>query len=98
MRLARLPCGEMTDSLLNTSLNMKQWVGCHFYFHLIFYVTYNISEFLFLLVSQMQLNKINEVLSEDYQCRRQMMLKRFQVTLESFAWGDKHKVGASVSN
>lgn len=39
----------------------------------------------------MQLNKINEVLSEDYHCRRQMMLKRFQVTLESFAWGDKHK-------
>lgn len=25
------------------------------------------------------------------------MLKRFQVTLESFAWGDKQKVGASVS-
>lgn len=42
----------------------------------------------------MQLNKINEVLSEDYYCRRQMMLKRFQVTLESFAWGDKQEVGA----
>lgn len=41
----------------------------------------------------MQLKKINEVLSEDYQCRRQMMIKRFQVTLESFAWGEKHKVG-----
>lgn len=39
----------------------------------------------------MQLHKINEVLSEDYHCRRQMMLKRFQVTLESFAWGDKQK-------
>lgn len=45
----------------------------------------------------MQLNKISEVLSEDYHCRRQMMLKRFQVTLESFAWGDKQKVCASVS-
>lgn len=42
----------------------------------------------------MQLSKINEVLSEDYNCRRQMMLKRFQVTIESFAWGDKQKVGA----
>ncbi|XP_070685309.1 protein FAM98B [Pempheris klunzingeri] len=37
------------------------------------------------------LKKINQVLSEDYQCRRQMMIKRFQVTLESFAWGEKQK-------
>lgn len=44
-------------------------------------------------VPQMQVKKISEVLSEDYQCRRQMMIKRFQVTLESFAWGDKQKVG-----
>lgn len=40
----------------------------------------------------MLLGKINGVLSEDYHCRRQMMLKRFQVTLESFAWGDKQEV------
>lgn len=46
----------------------------------------------------MQLNKINEFLSKDYRCRRQMMLKRFQVTLESFAWADKQKVGASFRN
>ncbi|KAM9853667.1 protein FAM98C [Aulostomus maculatus] len=39
----------------------------------------------------MQLLKINEVLSEDYRCRQQMMIKRFQVTLESFAWGEKQK-------
>lgn len=38
-----------------------------------------------------QVKKINNVLSEDYRCRRQMMIKRFQVTLESFAWGEKQK-------
>ncbi|XP_037333891.2 protein FAM98B isoform X1 [Pungitius pungitius] len=38
-----------------------------------------------------QVKKINKVLSEDYDCRRQMMIKRFQVTLESFAWGEKQK-------
>ncbi|XP_062275251.1 protein FAM98B isoform X1 [Scomber scombrus] len=38
-----------------------------------------------------QLVKINEVLSNNYNCRRQMMIKRFQVTLESFAWGEKQK-------
>lgn len=27
-RLARLPGGEMTDPLLNTSLSTDQWVGC----------------------------------------------------------------------
>uniref|UniRef100_A0A3Q3WTN6 Uncharacterized protein n=1 Tax=Mola mola TaxID=94237 RepID=A0A3Q3WTN6_MOLML len=39
----------------------------------------------------MQVKKISEVLSEDYECRRQMMIKRFQVTLQSFAWGEKQK-------
>ncbi|XP_077422275.1 protein FAM98B [Vanacampus margaritifer] len=38
-----------------------------------------------------QLEKINRVLSDDYGCRQQMMVKRFQVSLESFAWGEKHK-------
>lgn len=38
-----------------------------------------------------KLEKLNDVLSSDYKCRRQMMVKRFQVTLESFAWGDKDK-------
>ncbi|XP_031716946.1 protein FAM98B [Anarrhichthys ocellatus] len=63
-RLARLPCGAMTNPLLNTSLSSEQWA---------------------------QVKKINQVLSEDYRCRRQMMIKRFQVTLESFAWGEKQK-------
>ncbi|KAJ4935401.1 hypothetical protein JOQ06_016937 [Pogonophryne albipinna] len=63
-RLTRLPCGEMTTPLLNSSLSSEQWV---------------------------QVKKINQILSGDYQCRRQMMIKRFQVTLESFTWGDKQK-------
>lgn len=63
-RLARLPCGDMTNPLLKTSLSPEQWA---------------------------QVYKINKVLSEDYQCRRQMVIKRFQVTLESFAWGEKQK-------
>ncbi|XP_028274607.1 protein FAM98B isoform X1 [Parambassis ranga] len=44
----------------------------------------------------MQIKKINQVLSEDYQCRRQMMIKRFQVTLQSFAWGEKQKERSAV--
>lgn len=44
-------------------------------------------------VSQLQVKKMNEILSEDYRRRRQMMVTRFQVTLESFAWGEKQKVG-----
>ncbi|XP_034557811.1 protein FAM98B [Notolabrus celidotus] len=64
LRLARLPCGDMTNPLLKTSLSPEQWTRVH---------------------------KINEVLSEDYKCRRQMIIKRFQVTLESFAWGENQK-------
>ncbi|KAK5868598.1 hypothetical protein PBY51_009598 [Eleginops maclovinus] len=63
-RLTRLPDGEMTKPLLNSSLSSEQWV---------------------------QIKKINQILSEDYQCRCQMMIKRFQVTLESFTWGDRQK-------
>ncbi|XP_054650433.1 protein FAM98B [Dunckerocampus dactyliophorus] len=39
----------------------------------------------------MQVEKISKVMSDDYGCRQQMMIKRFQVSLESFAWGDKQK-------
>ncbi|AWO99040.1 putative protein FAM98B-like isoform 2 [Scophthalmus maximus] len=39
----------------------------------------------------MQVKEINQLLSKDYRCRCQMMIKRFQVTLESFAWGEKQK-------
>ncbi|XP_063350139.1 protein FAM98B isoform X1 [Pelmatolapia mariae] len=39
----------------------------------------------------LQVKKMNEILSEDYRRRRQMMVTRFQVTLESFAWGEKQK-------
>lgn len=63
-RLAQLPSGDVTNSLLKTSLSAEQW---------------------------MQVKKINQTLLKDYQCRRQMMIKRFQVTLESFAWGEKQK-------
>ncbi|XP_045929927.1 protein FAM98B [Micropterus dolomieu] len=68
-RLARLPCGAMTNPLLNTVLSPEQW---------------------------MQVQKLNQVLSKDYKCRRQMMIKRFQVTLESFAWGEKQKERSKV--
>ncbi|CAG6003676.1 unnamed protein product [Menidia menidia] len=39
----------------------------------------------------MKVKEINQILSDDYKCRRHMMIKRFQVTLESFAWGEKQK-------
>lgn len=39
----------------------------------------------------MKVKKINQLLTEDYRCRREMMIKRFQVTLQSFAWGEKQK-------
>ncbi|XP_060768235.1 protein FAM98B isoform X2 [Neoarius graeffei] len=37
------------------------------------------------------LNQINQALCKDYECRRQMMIKRFSVTLQSFAWGERGK-------
>ncbi|XP_020321817.1 protein FAM98B [Oncorhynchus kisutch] len=69
LRFAVLPCGDMTEPLLDTNLNSEQW---------------------------RQVQKINQALLEDYHCRRQMMIKRFQVTLQSFAWGEKEKERSEV--
>lgn len=38
-----------------------------------------------------QLHEINKALCKDYDCRRQMMIKRFHVTLQSFSWGERGK-------
>ncbi|XP_051520422.1 protein FAM98B-like [Myxocyprinus asiaticus] len=36
-----------------------------------------------------KIHEIDKALRKDYECRRQMMIKRFYVTLQSFAWGDR---------
>ncbi|XP_072550134.1 protein FAM98B [Salminus brasiliensis] len=38
-----------------------------------------------------KVHELNEALRKDYDCRRQMMIKRFYVTLQSFAWGERGK-------
>lgn len=43
-------------------------------------------------VNSEQWNKIHEIkkaLCKDYECRRKMMINRFHVTLQSFAWGER---------
>ena len=37
---------------------------------------------------------INEALIQEYECRRQMLLKRLDVTIQSFRWGDKAMVSS----
>ena len=36
---------------------------------------------------------INTALREEYTCRRGMVLKRLDVTIQSFRWSDRVKVG-----
>ncbi|KAK9974083.1 hypothetical protein ABG768_022192 [Culter alburnus] len=43
-----------------------------------------------------KINDINRALCKDYECRRQMMIKRFYVTLQSFAWGERGKERSAV--
>ncbi|KAL1274578.1 hypothetical protein QQF64_027392 [Cirrhinus molitorella] len=38
-----------------------------------------------------KINDVNRALCKDYECRRQMMIKRFLVTLQSFTWGERGK-------
>ena len=36
--------------------------------------------------------EVNDVLSDEYRVRREMLLKRLDVTIQSFKWSDKAKV------
>ena len=40
-------------------------------------------------------NRINVILSEEYTTRREMLLKRIDVTIQSFMWSEKAKVQCS---
>ncbi|XP_062973814.1 protein FAM98B [Elgaria multicarinata webbii] len=39
-----------------------------------------------------RLDKINEALLSEYECRRRMLMKRLDVTVQSFGWSDRAKV------
>ncbi|XP_035023153.2 protein FAM98B [Hippoglossus stenolepis] len=39
-----------------------------------------------------KLQSINTVLSSEYECRRKMLIKRLDVTVQSFGWSDRAKV------
>ncbi|KAG9462765.1 hypothetical protein GDO78_023193 [Eleutherodactylus coqui] len=39
-----------------------------------------------------RLEKINEALRKEYECRRRMLIKRLDVTVQSFGWSDRAKV------
>ncbi|XP_053366049.1 protein FAM98B isoform X1 [Clarias gariepinus] len=43
-----------------------------------------------------QLEKINGVLLADYECRRRMLIKRLDVTVQSFSWSDRAKAKTDI--
>lgn len=42
---------------------------------------------------QAELGKINAFLCTEYECRRRMLIKRLDVTVQSFSWSERAKVG-----
>uniref|UniRef100_A0A4W5MVS7 Family with sequence similarity 98 member B n=1 Tax=Hucho hucho TaxID=62062 RepID=A0A4W5MVS7_9TELE len=40
-----------------------------------------------------RLEQINTVLSSEYECRRRMLIKRLDVTVQSFGWSERAKAG-----
>jgi len=46
----------------------------------------------FIVTLQERLEKINEALRSEYECRRRMLMKRLDVTVQSFGWSDRAKV------
>jgi hypothetical protein len=45
-----------------------------------------------------QIHKLNKMLYEDYKIRRELLLKRLDVTIQSFKWADRLKVIISLKN
>uniref|UniRef100_A0A8C6SAM1 Family with sequence similarity 98 member B n=1 Tax=Neogobius melanostomus TaxID=47308 RepID=A0A8C6SAM1_9GOBI len=45
---------------------------------------------------QAKLQQINTVLSSEYECRRRMLIKRLDVTIQSFGWSDRAKVKVDI--
>jgi hypothetical protein len=45
-----------------------------------------------------QIHKLNKMLYEDYKIRRELLLKRLDVTIQSFKWADRLKVIISSRN
>ncbi|KAI4905477.1 hypothetical protein NFI96_028111 [Prochilodus magdalenae] len=43
-----------------------------------------------------QMEKVNHVLSTDYECRRRMLIKRLDVTVQSFSWSDRAKAACFI--
>uniref|UniRef100_A0A8C7MJD7 Family with sequence similarity 98 member B n=1 Tax=Oncorhynchus kisutch TaxID=8019 RepID=A0A8C7MJD7_ONCKI len=44
-----------------------------------------------------RLEQINTVLSSEYECRRRMLMKRLDVTVQSFGWSERAKAGGVTS-
>ncbi|XP_037550860.1 protein FAM98B [Nematolebias whitei] len=43
-----------------------------------------------------KLHNIDKVLSSEYECRRRMLIKRLDVTVQSFGWSDRAKVKVDI--
>lgn len=48
--------------------------------------------------SQEKIEAVNQALINEYEVRRKMLLKRLDVTVQSFGWSDRAKVGAAPSD
>jgi hypothetical protein len=45
-----------------------------------------------------QIHKVNQILYEDYKIRRELLLKRLDVTIQSFKWAERLKVKIKYLN
>ncbi len=44
-----------------------------------------------------QIHRINQILFDDYKTRRELLLKRLDVTVQSFKWAERLKVMIDIS-
>jgi len=45
------------------------------------------------MLCQEALGRVNAALTSEYECRRRMLIKRLDVTVQSFGWSDRAKAG-----
>ena len=84
--------------MLKKSLEGEQWVSGSVRNHLlhlyiVVFVVQNFTALVPFLCSSLKekLHNMNTSLCSEYECRRRMLIKRLDVTVQSFGWSDRAK-------
>lgn len=95
--ISRVPSSHVGDPLMKKPLGPVHLVILLKHFRMVAEVNNNTElHFSFFVILQEKIEAINQALINDYDVRRKMLLKRLDVTVQSFGWSDRAKVPSNL--